>query len=81
MPGTVNLQFYTMPLTDALSLIMTDKDDLPTSFGMSAADVDELLHAARVVVERHAEEVVAHYAALHDARERCALRVVHNGDK
>jgi hypothetical protein len=80
MPGTTKLHFYTMPLADALSLLMADKDDLLT-FDMSAADIDELLHAARVVVERHAEEVVAHYAALHDARERCALRVVHNGDK
>jgi len=56
MPGTVKLHFYTMPLADALSLIMADKDDLLT-LGMSAADVDELRHAARVVVQRHSEEV------------------------
>ena len=78
MPGTVRLELYDMLLADALALIVTDKDDLLT-LGMSAADVAELRHAARWVVERHAEEVVAHYAALHDARERCALRVVHDG--
>jgi hypothetical protein len=72
------LEFYTMTLADALSLIMTERDDLLT-LGMSAADVDELRHAARVVVEQHAEDVVAHYAALHDARERSVLRLVHDG--
>ena len=76
MPGTVNLQFYTMPLADALALIMADKDDL-LMLGMSTADVAELRHAARVVVEQHAEEVVAHYASLHDAPS--TLRLVHDG--
>ena len=76
MPGTVRLEFYTMPLADALALIMADKDDL-LMLGMSAADVDELRHAARVVVEQHAEEVVAHYASLHDAPS--TLRLVHDG--
>jgi len=61
MPGTVRLEFYTMPLADALALIMADKDDLLT-LGMSAADVDELMCAARWVVQRHAEEAVPHYA-------------------
>jgi hypothetical protein len=76
MPGTVKLHFYTMPLADALSLIMADKDDLLT-LGMSAADVDELLRAARVVVERHAEEVALHYASPSPVER--TLRVVQGG--
>jgi hypothetical protein len=75
MPGTVKLQFYTMPLADALSLIMTERDDL-LMLGMSAADVDELRHAARVVVEQHAAAVVRHY--IPEPGER-TLRVVSGG--
>ena len=77
MPGTVKLQFYTMPLADALSLIMTERDDL-LMLGMSAADVDELRHAARVVVEQHAAVVARHYVP--EPGERAALRVVTNHD-
>jgi len=76
MPGTVRLEFYTMPLADALALLMADKDDLLT-LGMSTADVGELRHAARVVVEQHAEEVVARYASLHNAPS--VLRLAHDG--
>jgi hypothetical protein len=74
MPGTVNLQFYTMSLADALSLIMADKDG---SLGMSDADAAELRHAARWVVQRHAEEVVAHYTAPSPVER--TLRVVNGG--
>ena len=81
MPGTTRLEFYDMLLQDALTILAVDDDALLSCFGVTADAVAELRHAARWVVERHAEEVVAHYAALHDARERCALRVVHNGDK
>jgi len=79
MPGTVRLEFYDMLLQDALTILAVDDDALLSCFGVTADAVAELRHAARWVVERHAEEVVAHYAALHDARERCALRVVHDG--
>ena len=77
MPGTVRLELYDMLLADALALIVTDKDDLLT-FGMSAADVDELRHAARVVVEQHAAAVARHY--IPEPGERAALRVVTNHD-
>jgi hypothetical protein len=77
MPGTTKLEFYTMPLADALSIIMADKDDLLT-LGKSAADVDELRHAARVVVEQHAAVVARHYVP--EPGERAALRVVTNHD-
>jgi hypothetical protein len=53
---------------------MTEHEDTGVS-----GELAELRHAARVVVERHAEEVVAHYAALHDARECSVLRLVHDG--
>jgi len=79
MPGTTKLEFYTMPLADALSIIMADKDDLLT-LGMSAADVDELRHAARSVVERHAEEVALRYVSPSSgASPPSFLRVVANG--
>jgi hypothetical protein len=48
--------------------------------GMSAADVDELRHAARVVVARHAEEVARHYASPEQPGGRSVLRLVHNGE-
>ena len=76
MPGTTNLAFFDMTLADALSLIMADKDGLLTP-GMSAADVAELRHAARWVVERHAEEVIAHYAS--PSLVERTLRVVTGG--
>ena len=79
MPGTTRLEFYDMLLQDALTILAVDDDALLSCFGVTADAVAELRRAARWVVERHAEEVVAHYAALHDARERCALRVVHDG--
>ena len=79
MPGTTRLEFYDMLLQDALTILAVDDDAVLSCFGVTADAVAELRHAARWVVERHAEEVVAHYAALHDARERCALRVVHDG--
>jgi hypothetical protein len=79
MPGTTKLQYFGMSPAEALALIAADKDDLLT-LGMSATDVDELMRAARWVVQQHAEDVVAHYAALHDAGERTALRLVHNGE-
>ena len=77
MPGTVRLELYDMLLADALSLIMTERDDL-LMLGMSAADVDELRHAARVVVEQHAAAVARHY--IPEPGERAALRVVTNHD-
>ena len=77
MPGTVRLELYDMLLANALALIVTDKDDLLT-LGMSAADVAELRHAARVVVEQHAAAVARHY--IPEPGERAALRVVTNHD-
>ena len=79
MPGTVNLRLYEMLPQDALSILAVDDDTL-LRFGATADVVAELRHAARVVVEQHAEDVVAHYAELHDARERSVLRLVHNGE-
>ena len=65
MPGTTKLEFYTMPLADALSILAVDADVL-TVLGVRGADVDELRRAARWVVERHAEEVA--YRCLAPAR-------------
>ena len=76
MPGTVRLEFFGMPLFDALSILMA-KDDLRTL--ASAADVDELRRAARWVVERHAEEAVLHYTSPSGASPPNFLRVVANG--
>ena len=77
MPGTVRLELYNMPLAEALAILAIDADFL-TGLGVSAADVDELRHAARVVVEQHAAAVVRHY--IPEPGERAALRVVTNHD-
>ena len=76
MPGTTRLEFYTMPLQDALSILAVDDDTL-LCFGLTA-DVDELRRAARVVVEQHAAAVARHY--IPEPGERAALRVVTNHD-
>jgi len=74
MPGTVRLELYSMPLADALSILMADMD---ASFGMSVADADELRHAARVVVQQHAADVALHYTS--EPGEHGVLRVVNGG--
>jgi hypothetical protein len=76
MPGTTKLQFYTMPLVDALTILMADKD---VSLGMGDADADELRQAARCVVERHAQEVASCLASPPPAASS-VLRVVTNGE-
>ena len=77
MPGTTRLEFYDMLLQDALTILAVDDDALLSCFGVTADAVAELRHAARVVVEQHAEEVVARYASLHDAPS--VLRLAHDG--
>jgi len=78
MPGTTRLAMYDMLLQDALAILAVDDDALLLSrFGVTADAVAELRHAARVVVEQHAEEVVARYASLHDAPS--VLRLAHDG--
>jgi hypothetical protein len=74
MPGTVRLELYSMPLGDALSILMADKDQLST---LGATDVDELLRAAHWVVQHHAEEVALHYASSSPVEH--TLRVVNGG--
>ena len=79
MPGTVRLDIYTMQLDDALAILAIDADFL-TGLGVSTADVDELRHAARSVVERHAEEVALRYVSPSSgASPPSFLRVVANG--
>jgi hypothetical protein len=50
MPGTLRGEMFEMPIEDALAILSVDAGD------------DELRQAAKLVVERHAEEVAAHYA-------------------
>ena len=77
MPGTVRLDIYTMQLDDALAILAIDADFL-TGLGVSTADVDELRHAARSVVERRAEEVALRYVSPSSGAGGPALRLVHN---
>ena len=54
MPGTVMLDAYSMPIEDALSILLAGKfhnDAYPH-------EIDELRRVARSIVEAHAEEVV-----------------------
>jgi hypothetical protein len=77
MPGTTRLEFYGMPLQDALAICAVDDDALLSCFGVTADAVAELRRAARWVVERHAEEVIAHYAS--PSLVERTLRVVTGG--
>lgn len=60
MPGTTRLAYYNMSLADALAVLATDETALLAQMG-DAADVAELLKAARAIVEDHTAEVVARY--------------------
>ena len=76
MPGTTRLAMYDMLLQDALAILAVDDDALLLSrFGVTADAVAELRHAARVIVERHAEEVALNYSTSPPS----FLRVVANG--